>query len=57
MDSNLRDPDTPSVFLTSAADLDPVSALVGTVVAFAAFRVFGRRRESPVGDARGGEAA
>ena len=60
---NLREyPDTPSVFVTSAAELDPTSTLVGTVIAFAAFwvlafRVFGRRRESPVGDARGGEAA
>lgn len=61
---NLREyPDTPSVFLTSAAELDPVSGLVGTVVAFAAFwvlafRVFGRRREGSSGvAARGGEAA
>lgn len=56
---NLREyPDTPSVFVTSAADLDPMSGLIGTVVAFAAFwvlafRVFGRRWESAGAIARG----
>ena len=60
---NLREyPDTPSVFLTSAAELDPVSTLVGVVVAFAAFwvlafRVFGRREGSSGATVRGDEAA
>ena len=50
------------VFVTSVADLDPVSGLVSTVVPCAACwvlasRVFGRREESPGATARGGEAA